>query len=119
MKLGQAAANKKAKRWQEKAEKTVPVIRAEEKAKFAVKKARLEDKIEELAKKQAAELLAKKDIQFGKQAVYLSVARKDRRDLSGKLTTAMARGGFGPPKLSILLLAKCSRERVSSCALPA
>jgi hypothetical protein len=29
------------------------------------------------------------------------------------------RGGFGPPKLSILLLAKCSCERVSSCALPA
>jgi hypothetical protein len=30
-----------------------------------------------------------------------------------------SRGGFGPPKLSILLLAKCSCERVSSCALPA
>jgi hypothetical protein len=30
-----------------------------------------------------------------------------------------ARGGFGPPKLSIFLLAKCSRERLSSCALPA
>jgi hypothetical protein len=29
------------------------------------------------------------------------------------------RGGFGPPIPSILLLAKCSRERVSSCALPA
>jgi hypothetical protein len=32
---------------------------------------------------------------------------------------AFARGGFGPPKLSIFLLAKCSRERLSSCALPA
>jgi hypothetical protein len=29
------------------------------------------------------------------------------------------RGGFGPPKLSIFLLEKCSRERLSSCALPA
>jgi hypothetical protein len=29
------------------------------------------------------------------------------------------RGGIGPPKLSILLLANCSRERVSSCALSA
>jgi hypothetical protein len=54
MKLGQAAANKKAKRWQEKAEKTVPVIHAEEK--YAMKKARLEDRIEELAKKKAARL---------------------------------------------------------------
>jgi hypothetical protein len=42
----------------------------------------------------------------------------------GRITVLYAcsrldRGGFGPPKLSILLLAKCSRERVSSCALPA
>lgn len=90
MKLGQDAANKKAKRWQEKAEKTVPVIRAEEQAKFAVKKARLTDKVEELARAQAAQLLAEKDIKIAKQAVYLSVARKDRRDLSGQLTTATA-----------------------------